>query len=102
MKKITKMDLVRLTTLAVGKELTANQENVNIVITAFLDVIKTELNAGTTVFIRDFAGFKPGIRLAHKGYDVRLKEKVDKPDKKVIRVKMSSTLLTPSKEVESK
>jgi nucleoid DNA-binding protein len=97
MKKITKSDLIRLTTLAVGKELTVNQENVNIVITALLDVIKTELKAGTTVFIRDFAGFKPVIRPAHTGYDVRLKKIVDKPDKKVIRVKMSSTLLTQDK-----
>jgi len=97
MKKITKMDLVRLTTLAVGKELTANQENVNIVITAFLNIIKTELNTGTTVFIRDFASFKPVIRLAHTGWDVRLKKIVDKPDKKVIRVKMSPKLLTQDK-----
>lgn len=102
MKKITKSDLIRLATQAVSPELTVNQENVKIVVNAFLGVINKALNDDTRVFIRDFGSFTPKDRPAHEGFDVRLKKKVHKPQKKVVKFKVSETLLKQSKEVESK
>lgn len=93
MKKITKSDLIRLTTQTLRKELTVNQDNVKIVVNAFLDVIGKALNDDTMVFIRDFASFTPKDRPAHEGFDVRLKKKVHKPQKKVVKFKVSETLL---------